>query len=247
MQRRVTALQEVASIPEVVAQKYLLTRIVQGGWPTEASAGPGLGMAVFESIRAGLRELMKYLPKNRYRYDTNFSDEIMGVTWTTGESGGEYLADYRERAEAYIREHLDHPVIAKLKGNQPLTAADLAFLEQLLWKDLGSREDYAQAYGQKPLGEFVRGLVGLEINAAKAAFARFLNDTSLDSRQIWFVNRIVDYIVQNGMMLDRSVFMEEPFSNDQISFAKIFDDEIWQNILSAIDEVNGNMAAAELE
>jgi len=57
-------------------------------------------------------------------------------------------------------------------------------------------------YGQKPLGEFVREIVGVDMNAAKEAFAQYLNDASLDSRQIYFVNQIVEYIVHNGMMKD---------------------------------------------
>lgn len=43
------------------------------------------------------------------------------------------------------------------------------------------------------------------MNAAKEAFAQYLNDASLDSRQIYFVNQIVEYIVHNGMMKDMSV------------------------------------------
>jgi len=36
----------------------------------------------------------------------------------------------------------------------------------------------------KPLGEFVREIVGLDMNAAKAAFAEYLDGTNLDSDQI---------------------------------------------------------------
>ena len=38
----------------------------------------------------------------------------------------------------------------------------------------------------------MREIVGLDMNAAKAAFAEFLNDANLDSRQIFFVNQIVE-------------------------------------------------------
>ena len=69
--------------------------------------------------------------------------------------------------------------------------------------------------GQKPLGEFVREIVGLDMNAAKEAFAQYLNDASLDSRQIYFVNQIVEYIVHNGMMKDLSVLQEAPFTDSR--------------------------------
>ena len=45
---------------------------------------------------------------------------------------------------------------------------------------------------------------GLDMTAAKEAFAEFLDDTNLDSRQIYFVNQIVEFIVHNGMMKDLS-------------------------------------------
>ena len=54
---------------------------------------------------------------------------------------------------------------------------------------------------------------GVDMNAAKEAFAQYLNDASLDSRQIYFVNQIVEYIVHNGMMKDLSVLQEAPFTD----------------------------------
>ena len=38
------------------------------------------------------------------------------------------------------------------------------------------------------------------MNAAKQAFSEYLNDVNLDDRQIYFVNQIINYIVQNGVM-----------------------------------------------
>ena len=97
--------------------------------------------------------------------------------------------------------------------------------------------------GAKPLGEFVREIVGLDMNAAKEAFARYLNDTSLDARQIYFVNQIVEYIVHNGMMKDLSVLQEPPFT-DRGSIVEVFTDlSLWQGIKSVIDRINSNAAA----
>ena len=99
-------------------------------------------------------------------------------------------------------------------------------------------------YGQKPLGEFVREIVGLDMNAAKEAFSAYLDENSLDSRQIYFVNQIVEYIVQNGMMKDLSVLQEAPFT-DQGSVVDIFTDlNVWMGIRKVIDQINANAAAA---
>jgi type I site-specific restriction endonuclease len=127
-----------------------------------------------------------------------------------------------------------------LRTNQPLTRLDIESLEKILWSEVGSQEDYEREYGHKPLGELVREIVGLDMNAAKEAFAEFLDDTNLDSRQIYFVNQIVEYIVHNGMMTDLSVLQESPFT-DQGSVADIFTDlSIWAGIRKVIDGINYN-------
>ena len=103
---------------------------------------------------------------------------------------------------------------------------------------------YQAEYGEKPLGEFVREIVGLDMNAAKAAFAEYLDETQLDSRQIYFVNQIVEYIVHNGMMKDLSVLQETPFT-DQGSIVEVFSDmKVWMGIRRVIEQVNANALAA---
>ncbi len=99
------------------------------------------------------------------------------------------------------------------------------------------------AFENKPLGEFVREIVGLDMNAAKEAFSEYLNEANFDSRQIYFVNQIIEYIVQNGMMKDLSVLQKSPFS-DGGSFVEPFADmSVLQGIISVIQKVNANAAA----
>ena len=151
--------------------------------------------------------------------------------------------DYLERAEFYIREHQDNIVIAKLKTNKPLTENDIDSLEEILWKEIGTKQDYENEIGQKPLGEFVREIVGLDMNAAKEAFSAYLSDTNMDSRQIYFVNQIIEYIVHNGMLKELSVLQESPFT-DQGSIVDIFTDlSVWMGIRGVIDQINANAAA----
>ena len=112
-----------------------------------------------------------------------------------------------------------------------------------MWKDLGSKKDYEEQVGEKPLGEFVREIVGLDMNAAKEAFSEYLDEKSYNSRQIYFVNQIVEYIVHNGMMKDLSVLQESPFT-DQGSVVEIFTDlTVWMGIRKVIDTINANAAA----
>lgn len=122
--------------------------------------------------------------------------------------------------------------------------SDVLSLENILWGELGSKREYEAEYGTKPLGEFVREIVGLDMNAAKTAFSKFLDNANLDSRQIYFINQIVEYIVQNGMMKDFSVLQDSPFT-DKGSVVDVFSDDLnlWLEIKSVIEKINANAAA----
>ena len=187
---------------------------------------------------------MKYIPHTGAIYNTNFADMIISTDWNESDLDSDDLQNYKAKAEFYVRQHQDNAVIAKLKTNQPLTPKDVRELENILWSELGSQSDYEAEYGTKPLGVFVREIVGMDMNAAKEAFSEYLSDTSLDSRQIYFVNQIVEYIVQNGMLRDLRVLQESPFT-DRGSIVEIFDDlKVWSGIRKVIDNINANAETA---
>ena len=236
--KKVNAIASVANIPEIMAQTDLINKILHTDYVENA------GINEFEYIRENLRDLIKYIPVTRIRYDTNFDDEILSMEWNDADIESDDLKNYKAKAEFYVRQHQDNAVIAKLKSNISLTSADVKALEDILWSEIGTKQDYEAEYGQKPLGEFVREIVGLDMAAAKEAFAEYLNDTNLDSRQIYFVNQIVEYIVHNGLMKDLSVLQESPFT-DQGSIVDIFTDmSVWMGIRRTIDWVNANALAA---
>ncbi len=235
--KKVNGIAGVANIPEIQAQTELIKKILHTSYFENA------GIEEFEYIRENLRNLMKYLPKSSLRYDTDFSDEILSVDWMESELENDELKNYKAKAEYYVRQHQDNIVIAKLKTNKPLTTFDVSALEEILWIEIGTKADYEAEYGTKPLGEFVREIVGLDMNAAKEAFSEFLNSTNLDSRQIYFVNQIVEYIVHNGMLKDLSVLQESPFT-DKGSVVEIFTDlNVWMGIRKVIEEINANAIA----
>ena len=234
---KVSGIASVANIPEIQVKKELIDKILQTDYVESA------GIEDFEHIRVNLRNLMKYLPQRKVRYDTDFTDNILDSAWNESELENDELKNYKAKAEFYIRQHQDNLVIAKLRTNKPLTRLDVETLETILWKEVGTKEDYEKEYGEKPLGEFVRGIVGLDMNAAKEAFSEFLENTNLDSRQIYFVNQIVEYIIHNGMMKDLSVLQESPFT-DQGSVVDVFTDlTVWASIRKVIEEINANAVA----
>ena len=238
LMKKVNAVSSVANIPEIQAHSTLINKILHTDYVDTA------GINEFEIIREEIRDLLKYIPaKERTSFSTTFDDEVLSMEWKESELENDDLINYREKAEYYVREHQDNIAIAKLKSNIPLTQEDIESLESILWSDLGSKSDYQDEYGDKPLGEFVRGIVGLDMKAAKEAFSEFLDNSSLDSRQIYFVNQIVEYIVHNGMMTDFSVLQEPPFT-DRGSIVDVFADlSVWAKIKSVIDTINHNAAA----
>ena len=234
---KVKGVASVANIPAIMAQTELINKILHTNYLESA------GINEFEHIRENLRELIKYIPKTSVRYDTNLSDEILSTEWHESELENDDLKNYKAKVEFYIRQHQNEDAIAKLKSNVPLSKDDIASLEKILWSDLGSRKEYEAEYGEKPLGEFVREIVGLDMSAAKEAFSAYLNDVSLDSRQIYFVNQIVEYIVHNGVMKDLSVLQEPPFT-DRGSIVEVFTDlSVWLGIKAVIDKINANAVA----
>ena len=236
---RVAALSSVGTIPEVRNQADFIHTILHTNYVDDA------GINEFENIREKLRDLMKYIPKKDIHiYNTVFDEQILSMEWNESELENDDLKDYKAKAEYYVRQHQDNEVIAKLKSNVPLSSADIKTLENILWSEVGTKQDYEAEYGEKPLGEFVREIVGLDMTAAKEAFAEYLDETNLDSNQIYFVNQIVEYIVHNGMLKDMRVLQDAPFT-DRGSIVDLFTDlTVWMGIRRVIDQINANALAA---
>jgi len=234
LMKKVDAISKIANVPEIMGQYDLINKILNTSYVEDA------GINEFENIRENLRGLMKYIVIDGDTYRTNFKDDVLETVWHESELDNDDLANYKAKAEYFVRENQDNIVIAKLKSNQPLTSVDLEQLEKILWSEIGTYEEYEANYGEKPLGEFVREIVGLDMSVAKAAFSEYLNDANLDERQIYFLNQIIEYIVHNGIMKDMSILREAPFS-DRGSIVEIFTDvTVWAGIKKIIDKINAN-------
>lgn len=234
--KKIQALSEVGSIQKVSEQKEFIEKILHTDYLDKADIND------FEEIRNKLRELMVFALKGAHQiFDTNFIDEIISIEEHEAELDNDDLKNYKEKAEFYVRQHMNEDVIFKIKHNIPFTHEDISQLEKVLWSEIGTKNEYDKEFGAKPLGEFVRSIVGLDMAAAKKAFARYLDDSNLDSRQIYFVNQIVEYIVYNGILKDFTILQESPFT-DRGSIVELFEDDIsvWKGIKSVINEINNN-------
>ncbi len=236
---KVRAVATVSTIPAVKEKSEILDKILNTDYVERADIND------FEIIRKEIRDIIKYIPVIEWEpYTTDFTDDIVNMVQNPYEPTGGDLQNYRAKVNYYIRQHMDNEVIAKLHTNKPLTPADIAELEKILWSEVGTKEDYQQEYKDKPLGELVREIVGLDINSAKEAFAKYLNDVNLDDRQIYFVNQIINYIVQNGMMKNFAVMQEAPFINKGTLDDVFTDTTVWMDIMKIIKSINANALAA---
>ncbi|MCG8097587.1 MAG: restriction endonuclease subunit R, partial [Candidatus Thiodiazotropha taylori] len=97
----------------------------------------------------------------------------------------------------------------------------------------------------KSLGVFIRELVGMDRNAAKEAFAEYLDESRFNSQQIRFVNTIIDFLTSNGVMSPAQL-AQPPFSD--IHFEGVFglfEDEDVSNLTGSIKKIGEAVLVAE--
>ena len=196
---------------------------------------------LFEKVRAALRELLKFLDRgpDRKPIITRLTDPIINQAEGEELDPAYDFEDYRDKVNRYIGEHGDTLAIHKLTHNIRLSEGDYKELERVLTRELGSREDYQREFGDTPFGLLVRKIAKLDHEAAMQAFSKFINDQSLNQRQISFVNKIIHHIEQNGYMESVADLQKPPFDKP-ISFIKLFDAKTRSDILAAIHEVKDN-------
>lgn len=123
--------------------------------------------------------------------------------------------------------------------NIPLAVGDYQELERVLTSELGSKEDYEREYGDTPFGLLVRKIAKLDHDAAMAAFSQFINDQSLNQKQIAFVHKIINHVEQNGYMESITMLTKPPFDKP-LGFTKLFDRKTQAKIMAAINKVKDN-------
>jgi type I restriction enzyme R subunit len=206
-------LEEKTAIPSVKVQLNYLAAIQETGF------WEGLSLAQLEEMRLRLRDLMPFLDKKkRSIVYTDFQDEVCGVRYEEDAYMPKMTgAQYEKKVRDFLRNHLNHLVIHRLRSNQPLTESDLRGLEETL-VDIGADDgktllaDLLARSGAPSFAWFVRSLVGLDRNAAQSAFSRFLNDRSLTGPQIRFVEMVIDQLTARGVMKAEALY-EPPFTN----------------------------------
>jgi type I restriction enzyme R subunit len=204
-------LAEKDAIPMIREQMPLIQDLQTDEWWQDVT------VPMLESMRRRLRGLVQLIDKRQRKpVYTDFEDLMGGETDFTlpGFAVGTDQAKFIAKARAFLRQHLDHVAVAKLRMNRPLTPSDLSELERLLGESrVGEPEDIRRAAeNAQGLGLLVRSLVGMDRAAAKEALARFTNGKTLTANQLEFVNLIVDHLTEHGVM-EAARLYESPFTD----------------------------------
>jgi type I restriction enzyme R subunit len=242
VQTIVGALEDKGSIPLVQEQMPLIQAVAGDEWWQDVTV-PMLDVA-----RKRLRALIKLIEKVRRKpVYSDFSDERGDEARVElpGLQPGTNYVRFRAKARQFLRAHQDHISINRVRLNLPLTSSDLTELERMMMDaGVGTCDDLARAKAESHgLGLFIRSLVGLDREAAKSAFGAFLKGGTASANQIEFINLIVDYLTEHGVM-DASVLYESPFTDisprgpeDVFSIAAV------GQLVAVLDEIRERAAA----
>ena len=229
-------LERKASIPQIKAKLPMLQEIhTDAFWDAN-------DILLFEQVRKELRELIRFLDEGggaQRQIVTKLTDPIIDSQEGVQLEAAYDFEDYRAKVNRYVNEHGNTLAIYKLTHNIPLAMGDYQELERVLTSELGSKEDYAREFGDTPFGLLIRKIAKLDHEAAMQAFSAFINDQSLNQKQIAFVNKIINHIELNGYMENVAELTKPPFDKP-ISFIKLFDAKTRTALMETINQVREN-------
>ena len=231
-----TLLERKISIPQVKAKLPVIKEVnTDAFW--EAN-----DILLFERVRKELRSLMQFLVEVgpvKNPIITHLTDPIIGEQEGIQLDAAYDFEDYRAKVNRYVNEHGNTLAIYKLTHNIPLSHGDYQELERVLTSELGSKEDYEREFGDTPFGLLIRKIAKLDHDAAMEAFSQFINDQSLNQKQIAFLHKIINHIEQNGYMESVTMLTKPPFDKP-LSFTRLFDKKMQIAIMAAINKVKDN-------
>lgn len=146
---------------------------------------------------------------------------------------------YRKKVEKFFEGNLDNLTVYKIRHNQRLNETEKKELEEM-FQSLGNNAEYEKAYPEKSLIEVVRSIVGLDEETANEIFAKYINDSRLNSKQIEFVKMLIRYVKRNGI-ISLKTLTDTPF-NSLGAVSEVFEDnvEVFQLIKKDIESINEN-------
>ena len=167
-----------------------------------------------EYVRTALRDLIYIILGSKHE---KFFISISDTMEEKESEKPEMLTDYRTRIIDYLNEHRDSAVLQKIFRLEKLTVDDIKQLEDICWRELGSKEEYEEYVNKGDLlcGDkvaiFIRSIIGVDRKIAKERFSKFLSDNVLNSLQEEFINQIIGYVCENGDITPMTIITNDCF------------------------------------
>ncbi|MCR5202924.1 MAG: DEAD/DEAH box helicase family protein, partial [Lachnospiraceae bacterium] len=170
-------LKEKASVPQVLEKAEELKQL------KDEHLWLNPDVKELERLRESVRELMVFLKDgNKKEIDIDIEDEITDSDYETEDTIID-IRTYREKVIDYLADHSDNEVVKKIYNLEPITNDDLDQLEEVLWKELGTKDDYYNTTSIGNLAAFIRSLIGLNQDAVNKKFGEYLSGNKLNSQQ----------------------------------------------------------------
>ncbi|MDO4948199.1 MAG: DEAD/DEAH box helicase family protein [Fibrobacter sp.] len=207
VQKLAERLMTKASIPQVVAKMDTIKEVVN------PVAWENLSLYWLEKVRLELRDLIKFLVGDGGK---TFTLDIGDVLVDDGESTGvQTQVTYKQRVMDYLASKDNNPVLRKIYNLEQLSNDDIIELERVMWKELGSKEDYEKfsegMAGSENVAILIRSLIGVDRGVALERFNKFLSGSQLNSDQEEFLMDVISYVCENGDITTDIVVNEDPF------------------------------------
>ena len=95
------------------------------------------------------------------------------------------------------------------------------------------------------MGKFVRNIIGLDIEVTNELFADFINKGNLNANQITFIQKIISFLNQKGV-IEKQLLTQSPFNeqHDQGIFGIFPEEDKFETIIRVINQVNQNAGFA---
>ncbi len=229
-------LRKADEVPSIAQKKPVLAMLVQQEY-WESVSIPSL-----EQVRIAIRDLSKLIEVGTGKgiFYTNFQDEITAplVIEDFAGSYGNFESHYA-KLKKIVLENAHNLTIHRLHTNQAITSFELDALDKMLFEQSGvaTHEEFKKIIGDKPLGEFVRSILGMDVQAVREAFSSFLSNGPLTSEQITFIEFIIKQFTANGK-IDPEMLFEPPFTKFHESGVSGVFPTNDQKIIQIIEETN---------
>lgn len=235
------ALEELENVPMVAEQMHLILDIQTDEFWTDITP------SMLNTVRKCLRALMKLADgRKRLLVYTNFEDELgeheeVELNIVTV---GTDMERFKAKVRHFLKDHIDHITIQKIRLNQPLTAQDVAEIEAMFIEaGVATTEDIAKLKQETQIGVFILSLVGLDREAAKEIFAEFQKDRNLTGDQIEFLDMVINYLTERGVMEPKLLY-ESPFTDvNDLGVEGVFESAQVLQLIGILEETRDRAAA----